>query len=170
MPQRPAQRGSSFVLYVEGARDRDILRAFARRLSPRLASALEPCTVILGGRRPKRALQHFRDRGGAGAGLCGLIVLDRDDQHVREEGTLEAGLEVFTWGRRHIESYVMVRSAIARVLNPTSHDPQLDRLIAQWVPADDDEAMLPAPARANASSAWRQSSNLRGQDSDGLHG
>jgi len=118
-------------LYVEGARDREILGCWARRLDVGLARYIEKNTVILGGRRPARAISDFRKRGGVDAGFSGLIVLDRDDHpHAAsgsvtpaengdastlstgsarvEDGTAEAGLELFVWGLRHIESYLLV--------------------------------------------------------------
>jgi len=134
----PEQR-NPFVLYVEGPRDRDILRIWARRLSPHLARMLDPCAVILGGRRPARAVEHFRGLGGRSAGVSGLVVLDRD-HHAEDDAVVEEpGLELFTWGRRHIESYVMVRSAISRFLAERSEVRLAERLVADVVPAADDE-------------------------------
>ena len=78
-PRRP-ERAARFVLYVEGPRDCDLLRTFARHLSPALARAVGASAVILGGRRPARAQEHFRDLGGASAGVRALCVLDRDDE------------------------------------------------------------------------------------------
>ena len=68
-----------FVLYLEGARDRGILLAWCRRFLPAAAAPLSRSTVILGGRQPARAVEHFRNLGGAEAGARGLCVLDRDD-------------------------------------------------------------------------------------------
>lgn len=126
--------GDPFVLYVEGARDREILWCWARRAEPGLARCIERNTVILGGRRPARALADFRNRGGADAGLRGLIVLDRDDHHERDENpqaaVAETGLEVFVWGLRHIESYLLVPAALRRVLRPPIDAPRVDRVLA----------------------------------------
>jgi hypothetical protein len=102
-----------FFLYVEGPGDQAILRSWARRLSRPLEQAIDASTVIMGGRQPARAVEHFRrelERRGVLRGLC---VLDRDD---REEPTehCEPGLEFFTWPRRHIESYLLVATAIRR--------------------------------------------------------
>jgi len=129
------------VLYVEGPRDHDLLRIWAHRLSPRLARSLEPCAVILGGRRPARAIEHFRQRGGTGAGSRGLIVLDRD--HHAEDAELsldEPGMEIFMWRRRHIESYLLVPEAIRRLLHRDVDHGWLDRLIDDHLPDPDDEA------------------------------
>ena len=77
---RNRQKGAdSFVLYVEGARDREILGVWARRVDTALMRCIEKNTVILGGRRPARAIADFQKRGGRAAGYSGLVVLDRDD-------------------------------------------------------------------------------------------
>jgi hypothetical protein len=90
-------RGRHFVLYVEGARDREILECWARRVDPGLARCIERNTVILGGRRPARAMTDFQKRGGIAAGYSGLIVLDRDDQpHLGSTDAGFAALKSFT--------------------------------------------------------------------------
>jgi len=91
--------------------------------------------VILGGRQPARAVDDFRRRGGAPAGLSGLVVLDRDDhpEDPREESPtarlLEPGLELFIWSLRHIESYLLVPAAIRRI---APHAPD-DRTLLAWI-------------------------------------
>lgn len=126
--------GDSFVLYVEGARDREILQCWARSAGPGLTRCIEQNTVILGGRRPARALADFRRRGGADAGLRGLVVLDRDDHgeglEASHSASREAGLEVFVWSLRHIESYLLVPAALRRVLRVSVDDPRVERALA----------------------------------------
>ncbi len=142
----PEQRHSreagttGFTLYVEGPRDWDLLRIWARRLSPALARSLDPGAVILGGRQPARAVEHFRSLGGAAAGGRGLVVLDRD-HHTESRRIMpaEPGLEFFTWGRRHIESYVLVPDAIRRFLARGSGASRANRLIDDHIPQPDDE-------------------------------
>ena len=126
---------SAFVLYVEGARDREILACWARRIDHDLARAIERHAVILGGRRPARALSDFRKRGGAKAGLTGLVVLDRDDHSAQTHAvdqraiSVESGLDVFVWGRRHIESYLLVPSALRRLVGLDSDDRRIERFV-----------------------------------------
>jgi hypothetical protein len=135
-----ARRGD-FVLYVEGPRDRDILKTWAHRLSPRLARDLAANAVILGGRRPARAVEHFRGLGGAGGGRRALCVLDRDHgTHAPESA--EPGLEFYTWRRRHIESYLLVPSAIRRALRLNEHDPRVDRVFREHLPSVEDESAM----------------------------
>jgi len=140
----PAGRGVrrpdlGFVLYLEGPGDRGILDGWCRRLLPSVAGRLSRCSVILGGRRPARAVEHFRARGGAAAGQRGLCVLDRDGGDALAPESREPGLEFFTWGRRHIESYLLVPRAIRRGVGLPEADARVDRVLRAHLPAADDE-------------------------------
>jgi hypothetical protein len=128
-PSRQAYR--RLILYVEGPQDRAILGAWSVRLLPSLGRRLLGASVILGGRRPKRAVEHFRSAGGSDAGLVGVCVLDRDDGNQPPTPDSDVvGLEFFTWGRRHIESYLLVPAAIARSLRvPPDGDGSIRRAI-----------------------------------------
>jgi hypothetical protein len=142
---RPPARagGGGFVVYVEGPRDGDILRSWARRLAPPLARELVAATVILGGRQPARAVAHLRRLAAGGEPARGLCVLDRDGGEAAtlpEPGGVD--LELFTWSRRHIESYLLVPDAIRRGLG--SRERGLDRLLREEIPSLDDEAALGA--------------------------
>lgn len=126
---RPASGPSSFVLYVEGPSDCDILRTWARLVSPPLSRELARSAVILGGRRPARAVDHFRslasDSAAGNAKARGLCVLDRDDHSAHSADDAPEGLEFFTWPRRHIESYLLVPTAIRRCMRMAAGDPRL---------------------------------------------
>lgn len=130
-----------FVVYVEGPRDRDILRAWAFRVSPALAEALVRSAVILGGRQPGRAVQHFRDLHAGGGASRGVCVLDRDDAPTPSP-IGAPGLEFFTWSRRHIESYLLVPDAIRRALRERADDPRVSRALERHLPDPEDEAAL----------------------------
>ncbi len=132
---------ANFFLYVEGPRDAAILRIWARRISRQLARRLESRVVILGGRRPARAQEHFRAKWGEDPQGRGLVVLDRDHHGSSDTvSCFEPGLEVFIWKRRHIESYLLVPDAIRRSLARVVEPRLLDRLIEGHVPASEDEA------------------------------
>lgn len=137
----PSPRGR-FVLYVEGPRDRDILSAWASRLSPALAEALVPASVILGGRQPGRAAGHFREVRAGSPAARAVCVLDRDDAPPTLAESPDEGFELFTWSRRHIESYLLVPGAIHRMLVRGGADPRAVRAIGRMLPAADDEAAL----------------------------
>jgi hypothetical protein len=147
LPRGPARSGSDFVVYVEGPRDRDVLRAWARRLSPRLAKLLAPACVILGGRQPARALADLRRRREQRASARGLCVLDRDDVAVHDAFEEEVGLDLFVWGRRHIESYLLVPDAIERALR--SREGRVGPLFREAeVPLGDEQKLASFDAKA----------------------
>jgi hypothetical protein len=127
---------------VEGPRDRDLLRTWARCVSPALAAGIGACSVILGGRQPARAVAHFRELRTRGEAERGLCVLDRDGG----SGALrladeEPGLAFFTWPRRHIESYLLVPDAIRRSARAPA-ELRVLRALRELLPAADDEAAL----------------------------
>jgi hypothetical protein len=136
--QVPRVFAARFALYVEGPRDRSLLEAWAQRVSPALAEALARATVILGGCRPARAAEHFRELRDADAAARGLCVLDRDAEGApRPRAVEEPGLEFFTWGRRHIESYLLVPSAIRRSLRLPADDARVERFFRSQLPGDE---------------------------------
>jgi hypothetical protein len=136
-------RGSRFVLYVEGPSDCYILRTWAGLVSRPLARRLAQNAVILGGRRPARALQHFHElqRDRELENIRGVCVLDRDGEHgdVASEtppgGERPEGLGFFTWPRRHIESYLLVPGAMRRSMRLRPEDPRLRDLLGD-LPGD----------------------------------
>ena len=132
-----------FVVYVEGPRDQSLLEAWARSVSPPLARLLPHVTVILGGCQPARAAEHFRGARDRLASLRALCVLDRDrERRAPPPAALEPGLEFFTWGRRHIESYLLVPAAIRRSLRLPADDARVVRFFRRTLPAVDDEEAL----------------------------
>ena len=140
--ESPQERPHRFILYVEGPADRAILRAWAYRLLPSLSHRLFGGSVILGGRQPARALEHFSGAGGAEAGLLGLCILDRDDGSQPDPPVASApGLEFFTWGRRHIESYLLIPDAIRRTLRLADDDPTIHRALDEVLPRPADESV-----------------------------
>jgi hypothetical protein len=142
---RPAERHPGFVLYVEGPRDRGVLEAWARRWSRPLGRKVADATVILGGRQPARAADHFRTLRERHAAERGLCILDRDDEPSPgvqlDDGS---GLHVYTWPRRQIESYLLVQAAIRRSVRLSPDDLRLKRFFREELPAANDEAALGA--------------------------
>jgi hypothetical protein len=130
---------SVFALYVEGPRDQSLLEAWAQRVSPALAEQVSEVTVILGGCQPARAAEHFRALRERRAEARGLCVLDRDAAGApRPRAVEEPGLETFTWGRRHVESYVLVPDAIRRSLRLPADDARIERFFARELPAGEE--------------------------------
>ena len=130
---------SSFVLYVEGPRDQGLLAAWATRFSPRLGVSLEGATVILGGCQPARAAEQFRALRADDPEARGLCLLDRDaDDAPRPPPISEPGLDFFTWGRRHIESYLLVPGAIRRSLRLPDDDARIERFFRSALPTTEE--------------------------------
>jgi len=127
------------TVYVEGPRDRSILRAWAYRLMPAGARALFQDSVILGGRRPERALEHFSSRLAERPGARALCVLDRDGGGDPVPDPNGYDLRFFTWSRRHIESYLLEPSAIRRALGLPEGDRTVERALLDLVPEPGDE-------------------------------
>ncbi len=125
------------VVYVEGPRDRDVLRGWAQRVDPGLGRLMGAGTVILGGRQPERAAAHFRELRVASAGARGLCVLDREGHRapVPEPAPV---LEFHVWSRRHIESYLLVPEAIRRSVRLPRADRRLERACRDLLPDPDD--------------------------------
>jgi hypothetical protein len=127
-----------FVLYVEGPRDQSLLAAWATRLSPQLGRDLDDATVILGGCQPARAAEHFRGVRARDPRARGLCLLDRDaDDAPRPPPVSEPGLDLFTWPRRHIESYLLVPGAIRRSLGLPADDARVERFFRSELPASE---------------------------------
>ena len=132
---RPTSREPRAFLYVEGARDREIIEGWAQRASRALAECVRESTVILGGRQPARAREHLAEARGEGLEARGLCVLDRDHELAPPEAGGD-GLELFVWSRRHIESYLLVPAVLARVLRDV--EPRALRALAADLPAAGD--------------------------------
>lgn len=135
-PRKAAREPRAF-LYVEGARDREIIEGWAQRSSRRLAECVRESTVILGGRQPARACEHLAEARAEQQDVRGLCVLDCDREVALPELPEGAGLELYVWSRRHIESYLLVPAALRRVLRDA--DPRTFRALAAELPAADDE-------------------------------
>src|SRR5262245_58079194 len=131
----PEQASAPFFVFVEGPRDRDVLLEWARRLSTPVFRVLPEACVILGGRQPARAALHLARTRELAAPATGLCVLDADG--VAPEAVEHDGLEVFTWCRRHIESYLLVPAAIERAARV--RDTRLRRLLHEELPAPGNE-------------------------------
>ena len=117
---------------------------WARVHSWRLAAWVAKETVILGGRRPVRARQHFAELRERDPQLRALCLLDRDtgDTAPAPLRQLGPGLEVVAWPRRHVESYLLVPSAIRRSLRLPVHDRRVEQFFARHLPPLEDEAAL----------------------------
>ncbi len=127
-----------FVLYIEGPRDKDVLRAWAQRVSRSLGRALSERSIILGGRQPERAAAHFRGVRRVHDGARALCVLDGDGGRA-DPPQGDPALEFHVWERRHIESYLLVPDAIRRSLRLPQDDHRLMRACRDLLPEAEDK-------------------------------
>ncbi|MEL7060376.1 MAG: AAA family ATPase [Acidobacteriota bacterium] len=98
--QQAEQAG--WVLYLEGATDLAILRAWAELLGHPAAEALHRPFVEYVGNRPPRAYDHFFGVRAAVDTLVGLVLLDSDADFKEEKPDLPC----LAWRRREIENYL----------------------------------------------------------------
>jgi len=142
-PDAGLRAAARLTVYLEGPLDHDVLRGFALRLGPRPVDSLFGRVVLLGGRQPGRALAHFAELAAADPRACGVCVLDRDGEGPEPPPPgAPAGFEVFTWRRRHIESYLLVPEAIRRSLRNRVDRGRVERALRDALPAGSDETWL----------------------------
>ncbi|MFH0911833.1 MAG: AAA family ATPase [Planctomycetota bacterium] len=92
---------TGWVLYVEGATDLNILRAFAKILDHSAAKYLNRPFVHYVGNLPNKAREHFFGVREAKPDLQGIAIFDRLDQSLHSDSEL---IELM-WNRREIENY-----------------------------------------------------------------
>lgn len=107
---------TGWVLYLEGATDLAILRAFAKKLEHTAAQqALERPFVHYVGNQPMAALNHFHSLREAVPHLRGVAVLDR----LEREPPADPILRFLVWERREIE---LAHFVPAELLDPEVKD------------------------------------------------
>ena len=100
------QRG--WVLYLEGATDLAVLRAFATTLDHPAKTVLESPFVHYVANQPSLARDHFYGLREAKPDLLGVALYDRLDLHLRDDPNL---LHLM-WERREIENYLATPEAL----------------------------------------------------------
>lgn len=98
-----------WILYLEGESDLRILQAFASHLEhPAIQFLQAPLVKYLGTNLPQNARKHFHDLREAKHDLAGVLILDRIEKPLQNEG----GLSEVMWSQREIENYLCNRTAI----------------------------------------------------------
>ena len=97
-----------WVLYLEGATDLAILKAFAETLGHEAAKTLARPFVHYVQNQPSKAQAHFRGLCEAKQDLVGLAVFDRLQKPVESTGDLEMSM----WQRREIENYLCYKEVL----------------------------------------------------------
>jgi energy-coupling factor transporter ATP-binding protein EcfA2 len=125
-----------WVLYLEGATDLAILRAFAEKLGHPAHALLERPYVHYVANRPARAREHFYGLREAKPDLLGVALYDRLDVRLNDDPHLAQ----LMWKRREIENYLATRD----VLHAYAHrlgEQQLGDLFATAAAAHMDSAV-----------------------------
>ena len=100
------QRG--WVLYLEGATDLAILRAFSDKLGHPVQEKLEAPYVHYVGNQPEKAREHFYGLREAKPDLVGFCLFDRIDSKLHKHPEL---IE-YAWQRREIENYIVFNKQV----------------------------------------------------------
>lgn len=91
-----------FVLYLEGATDLSVLRAFAERLGHPSKQALDSPSVHYVGNDTQKVARHFQALKEAKPDVVGFALFDRLDRIPRDSGAT-----ILSWSRREIENYLL---------------------------------------------------------------
>ncbi|WP_420611700.1 ATP-dependent nuclease [Candidatus Spongiisocius sp.] len=94
---------TGFVLYVEGATDLSLLRAFAEMLGHEASDVLERPFVRYVGNRPHDARSHFHGLREAKPDLMGFALFDRLSTRLDDHDALVERM----WRRREFENYLL---------------------------------------------------------------
>lgn len=101
------QRG--WILYLEGATDLRILRAFAEKLRHPAKQALEnPLVKYMGTNNPAETRGHFSALKEAKPDLRGFLLMDRTNKQLKSRENWTERM----WKKREIENYLCNRKAI----------------------------------------------------------
>lgn len=120
---------TGWVLYLEGATDLAILKAFAGTLGHRASAHLERPFVSYVLDRPSRARMHFYGLREAKANLVGLALFDRIDEALQEQPELKER----KWTKREIENYFCRKDVLlAWARNEGEHRTGGPLFGAQW--------------------------------------
>ena len=119
-------RRAGFVLYLEGASDLSVLRAFAERLGRKRAlDALDSAFVHPVGNQPAKAMHHYHGLREAVPELRGLALFDR-----LRRALPEMRLPAFTWSRREIENYLCSEATLFAWAGAAGRVPEAPDLFA----------------------------------------
>ena len=111
-----AEQGRA-VLYCEDESDGRILEAWVKRLDhPAGEFFKNPFLHLLGGRRPREARDHLFGLRAVQESIRGLLFLDSDNRDADRHDITAENLELLVWRRYEIENYLLVPTAINRLI------------------------------------------------------
>lgn len=97
-----------WVLYLEGATDLTMLRAFAERIDHPARSLLERPFVYYVANQPRKAQEHFYALREAKSDLVGIAVYDRLERGLPDDPNLRQ----YMWSRYELENYLCRRETL----------------------------------------------------------
>jgi len=101
---------NGWVLYLEGATDLAILRAFAEKLNHPARGFLERPFVHYVANQPRKAQEHFYGLREAKQDLLGIAIYDRLETELPADPKLHQRM----WSKREIENYLCQRETLLR--------------------------------------------------------
>jgi ABC-type taurine transport system ATPase subunit len=104
---------TGWVLYLEGATDLAILRAFAEKLGHPARELLERPFVYWVGNQPPRAQEHFHALREAKPDLAGIAIYDRLEKGLPADPYLRQEM----WRKREIENYLCQEATLLNWAN-----------------------------------------------------
>ncbi len=107
-----------WVLYLEGATDLAILRAFAKRLEHPAEASLERPFVHYVGNKPQKAREHFYGLREAIRDLRGIAVYDRLEYDIHEDNDILH----YCWKKREIENYLCQKQTLISYATSLAQD------------------------------------------------
>lgn len=126
---------TGWVLYLEGATDLAILRAFAETLEHPVRSKLERPFVHYVQNRPTNVRNHFYGLREAKRDLIGFALFDRIDQELQDRNELRERM----WTRREIENYLCRAEVLRAWAEATGREREGGPLFAEpWVKTMDE--------------------------------
>lgn len=117
-----------WVLYLEGATDLAILRAFAGRLDHPVKAALDRPFVHYVANQPPQARKHFYGLREAKPDLAGIALYDRLEQ----QPPADPQLRHLMWQRREMENYLCTRDTLLAFAEAKGSEQQGELFGASW--------------------------------------
>ncbi len=119
---------TGWVLYLEGATDLEILRAFAKRLNHPAREALDRPFVQYIGNQPRKAQEHYYALREAKNDLVGIAIYDR----LEMEPPSDQNLVQKAWKQKEIENYLCQRETLLDFATHAGRTQQGEMFAIAW--------------------------------------
>lgn len=119
---------TGWVLYLEGATDLAMVRAFSIALSHPARQHLDRPFVYYVANQPRKAQEHFHALREAKNDLIGIAIYDRLDMNLPEDPRLAQRM----WQRRELENYMCRRETLVAFAEDQGRKQQGDLFATVW--------------------------------------